>query len=156
MPEATTEKPADRYAKLELFGHQTLVGRVSEVEQFGGKMGRIDCPNGDGTETTILFRPESVYRLTYVTAGAVAALADLHAPEPVNPWDLPDEVKLAMRAARQKEAAGPPALRPAATDPIDAEIPFDTGYPAKPAYRDDQEERTDEDDTEEDAEDIRF
>ena len=32
----TVERPPGEYAIVELFGHTTLVGRISEIERFGG------------------------------------------------------------------------------------------------------------------------
>lgn len=36
-------EPYEGWAVLELMGHRVLVGRVSEVEMFGGKVCRIDA-----------------------------------------------------------------------------------------------------------------
>ena len=41
---ATTEKPFDQWAIVELMGHVRVAGKVTEVELFGAKMGRIEIP----------------------------------------------------------------------------------------------------------------
>lgn len=48
---------------LELMGHVRLAGRITEEERFGGKMGRIDIPSGEGFVTQF-FNASSIYRLT--------------------------------------------------------------------------------------------
>jgi len=41
----TTEEAPPEYAVIEIFGHRRLAGRVTEVEQYGTKLLRIDIPN---------------------------------------------------------------------------------------------------------------
>ena len=38
------ERPAERWAFVEIFGHRSHYGRLVEIEQFGSKMLRIDVP----------------------------------------------------------------------------------------------------------------
>lgn len=68
MTEATTtEEPAAEYARVELMGHVCHVGRLTEVERFGVKMGRVDVPkNGRFDEgfVTFYFSGSAVYRIT--------------------------------------------------------------------------------------------
>jgi hypothetical protein len=141
MGDATTT--ADLWCKLEMFGHQTLAGRVSEVEQFGAKMGRLDTPNADGTFTTVLFRPESVFRLTYVTEAAARVVAARNQHLPASSWDLPQKAKDALYAAeREEQARKVAALAPAEIDRL-----ADDGGPH--AVREDEAD-------EDDASDILF
>ena len=52
------------WALLELMGHRQRVGRVSEVEAYGGKLLRIDIPVGEGAEDiTEFYGVTSVYAL---------------------------------------------------------------------------------------------
>lgn len=44
MQTATEADAQESWAILELMGHVRLVGRISEEERFGTKMGRIDIP----------------------------------------------------------------------------------------------------------------
>ena len=58
---------APEYAIVELMGHVRHVGRVTEVERFGTKMGRVDVPkDGDFAKgfTTHFFSGASLYRFT--------------------------------------------------------------------------------------------
>jgi hypothetical protein len=49
-PAAQPKQPPDaepKYGVVEIFGHRQHAGRVTEVEQFGAKMLRIDVPKVD-------------------------------------------------------------------------------------------------------------
>lgn len=55
---------------LELFGHVSHVGIVSEVEAFGGKLCRIDALQRDGSFVTHHVGAGAIYRLTPTTEEA--------------------------------------------------------------------------------------
>lgn len=74
---------------LELLGHVTLAGLVSEEERFGAKLGRIDIPGPGDTMTTQYFSAGSIYRLTPTTETIARAVARQRQPEPVHRWELP-------------------------------------------------------------------
>lgn len=76
------------WAKVEMMGHVTIAGRVSEVEMFGGKLGRVEVPQPDGTFATQFFGAGSVYRITAVSEEVARAIASRVAP-PISAWDLP-------------------------------------------------------------------
>lgn len=86
------------WAILELMGHVKLAGFVTEEELFGGKMGRIDIPRGDGDEgaVTQYFGGQTVYRLTPTSEEIARAFAARHQPRPVHTWELqlsaPEEI----------------------------------------------------------------
>lgn len=71
---------------LELLGHVRTGGIVTEEERFGGKLGRIDIPQGEGFVTQY-FGHSSVYRLTPVAEDVARAVAG-HTPPPVHAWEL--------------------------------------------------------------------
>ena len=105
------------WAIVELMGHVRMAGKVSEVELFGSKMGRIDLPTrkpcedckgsgadaltppgkcplcgGAGTEQSFItqyFGGQSVYRMTPTTEETARRVAGDVAPEPVHLWELP-------------------------------------------------------------------
>lgn len=107
---------------LELMGHVRLAGKISQEENFGTKLGRIDiprrdkCPNeacapdltqsgndrhdcptckGSGfvdAFTTQYFGGSSVYRLTPVTEEIARQVAISCRPEPVHAWELPRQL----------------------------------------------------------------
>lgn len=56
--------PAGDYAIVELFGHVTLVGRISEVEKFGIKMLAIEPLFCDQLLGVVFHGGASIYRLT--------------------------------------------------------------------------------------------
>src|ERR1700693_2149895 len=61
------EEPQAEYAIIELMGHVRHVGRVTEVERFGTKLGRVDVPKGGKFElgyTTVFFSGAALYRMT--------------------------------------------------------------------------------------------
>jgi hypothetical protein len=110
--EATTAAPVDHppgdYAIVELFGHSTLVGRVSEVERFGAKMLAIEPLFKNELLPPVLHGGAAIYRFTQCSAAvafarqpqheyqlpaairAVAPIALLAAPEPA-PIDDDDD-----------------------------------------------------------------
>lgn len=60
-------EPAPEYAVVELMGHVRHVGRLTEVERFGTKMGRVDVPKDGKFEdgfTSFFFSGASIYRVT--------------------------------------------------------------------------------------------
>jgi len=98
QPPAAETPPT--FAKVELMGHVTLVGRLTEEEKFGCKLGRLDVPNADGTWTTVYFGGASVYRITVCTEAVARVLAQKSSPAPVSAWDFP---KPAVAAIGQRE-----------------------------------------------------
>lgn len=54
----TTDTPAaedaPRWARVEIMGHRTHWGRVTEIEQFGTKMLRIDVPDSDAPDAPMV------------------------------------------------------------------------------------------------------
>lgn len=80
------------WAIVELMGHVRLAGRISEVEKFGTKLGRIDVPVDGGPAITQYFSGSSVYRITPVTEAVARQVALRNKPEPVSPWDFPKQL----------------------------------------------------------------
>lgn len=73
------------WALLELMGHRQRVGRVSEVEMFGGKLLRIDIPV-DGGEFTEFYGCSSVYALRPIAEDVARDMAKRCSdPRPVRP-----------------------------------------------------------------------
>jgi hypothetical protein len=89
--------PPGDYGIVELFGHTTLVGRISEVERFGSKMLALE-PIFRGVLLPAIFHGgAAIYRLTPCSA----AIAFLKAPK--EEWQLPTPVRVIL----------PPELLPA-------------------------------------------
>lgn len=77
-------------AIVELMGHRRIAGVVSQAEQYGTAMLRVDIPGADGQEgTTQFYGGASIYCLTPTTDEMVAAVAARNQPTPVQRWELP-------------------------------------------------------------------
>ncbi len=89
---------APEWGIVELLGHVRLAGRVSEVERFGAKLGRIDIPDvsagaaPDAVLSTQFFNGSSLYRYTPCSEDAARAVAKSNQPQPVKPWELPPQL----------------------------------------------------------------
>ncbi len=80
-----SEDSYEGWAKLELMGHRTRVGRVKEVEMYGGKMLRIDIPTA-GDDITEYYGAASVYSLMPITEELGRDYAARYGdPRPVRP-----------------------------------------------------------------------
>lgn len=85
--EVKAEHPHGEYAIVELFGHTTLVGRITEVERFGTKMLAIE-PLFDGAMLPpVLHGGASIYRLTQCTAEIA------YARQPTQGYQLPSSIR---------------------------------------------------------------
>ncbi len=85
------------WAKVELMGHVTIAGRLTEEEKFGSKIGRIDIPH-EGGFVTQYFGGSSVYRITLVSEEAARLIASRSTTQPISSWDLPKRIE-----AREQE-----------------------------------------------------
>lgn len=98
----------EAWAIVELMGHVRLAGRISEEEKFGAKMGRIDIPNPDQSETstgpfiTQFFGGGSVYRITLVTEEVARHVAKGTTSAPISPWDFPKQLQAAEAIDEQR------------------------------------------------------
>ena len=84
MADATIEY----WAIIELMGHVRMAGKVSEVERYGSKVGRIDIPDGAGFRTQF-FGGTSVYRETPCSEDVARAVASQSMPQPIHTWEMP-------------------------------------------------------------------
>lgn len=101
--EPTIELPDGEYAIVECLGHQTLVGRCSEIERFGTKLLAIE-PVWEGQLLPVTYRGgASIYAFTPCTKEVALAKCAK------NKWDLPRASLITMppaliAAQEQKEA----------------------------------------------------
>lgn len=80
----------DTYALVELFGHQRIVGRVSEATIAGGAFIRVDVPAFNGAAAfTRFFGPGAIYSINPVTEEIARGLMTHHRNEPVSRFELP-------------------------------------------------------------------
>ncbi len=81
-------------AILELLGHRRYGGVVSQVQQYGTTMGRLDVYEAEGQPAqTIYFGGGSVYQLSPVSEEAARAVCQYSRPKPVHPYELTPHLK---------------------------------------------------------------
>ena len=74
---------------VELMGHVTLVGYVSETEIGGSKLLRIDVPASKGMQAfSSLFGTSAVYKMTPVDEETVTAVCERQQQQPFSSWEL--------------------------------------------------------------------
>lgn len=80
----------DEWALVELFGHQKIVGKVSEATLAGGAFLRVDVPAFDGHPGfTRFYGPGAVYSINPVSEEVARGLMTQYRNEPVSRWELP-------------------------------------------------------------------
>lgn len=82
-PREPQAPPAQTWGIIELFGHTTIAGAVSEMTFGGGTFTRVDVPEVDGAHPafTKLVGPAAIYGMTFVDeATAREAAASLRTP----------------------------------------------------------------------------
>lgn len=87
--------PEGQYAIVELMGHTTLVGRVTEIERFGTKMLGIEPIFAGQLLPVVLQGGAAIYRLTMCSPEA--AWKKQHKPEQM--WALPDPIRTIVPVA---------------------------------------------------------
>lgn len=85
--ETPVEHPPGEYAIVELFGHTTLVGRISEVERFGAKMLALEPLFRDTLLPAIFHGGAAIYRLTPCSADVAFAR------QPKEAWQIPTAIR---------------------------------------------------------------
>ena len=80
----------DEWALVELFGHQKIVGRVTEATLAGGAFLRVDVPAFNGAKAfTRFYGPGAIYSINPVTEEIARGLMDQYRNEPVSRFELP-------------------------------------------------------------------
>jgi hypothetical protein len=83
-------RPYEGWAIVELMGHRRLAGIVSQAEQYGVAMLRLDVPEVDGGQAaTQFYGGSSIYCVTPTTEEAARLVARRNVPAPVQTWELP-------------------------------------------------------------------
>lgn len=81
-PISASDMPEGDYAIVEVLGHRTYVGRVTEIERFGTKMLQVEPMFGDVMLGPVQIGGGSIYQLTPCTA-AIA-----YARRPQETWQI--------------------------------------------------------------------
>jgi hypothetical protein len=84
--------PPGEYAIVELFGHTTLVGRVTEVERFGAKMMALEPLFANELLPAVFHGGAAIYRLTPCSAEVAFAR------QPREAWQLPAPIRCIVPA----------------------------------------------------------
>jgi hypothetical protein len=85
----STHQTFDEWAKVELFGHQVIVGRVTEATLAGGSFIRVDVPAVNGNPAfTRFFGPSAIYSITPVSEQIARDLLQVYRKEPVSRYEL--------------------------------------------------------------------
>lgn len=101
MSDDKTKAPFDEFALVELFGHQRIVGRVTEATLAGGAFLRVDVPAFNGSPAfTRFYGPSAIYSLSPITEQIARDLMAQNRHEPVSRFDLP-------QLAEKVESTGP-------------------------------------------------
>jgi hypothetical protein len=105
-------RPYEGWAIVELMGHRRLAGRVSQAEQYGVAMLRLDVPPTEGAQAaTQFYGGSSIYCITPVSEEAALLVARRSAPTPIQTWELPP-------------SAHPRSYEATVADDDDEEIPW--------------------------------
>lgn len=86
MTDEPSTLPPGEYAIVEVLGHRTLIGRVSEVDRFGTKLMSIEPLYNGELLAAVLIGGSSIYQFTPCTADVASA----HSPK--KPWQLPSSI----------------------------------------------------------------
>jgi len=84
--ETAEPAPEEKWACIEIFGHRKHFGKISEVEQFGTKMLRIDVPKSDLPDAEFVshfYGGASIFGITF-TDEASARMAN----KPYKPYGM--------------------------------------------------------------------
>lgn len=93
--------PEGDYAIVEVLGHRTMIGRISEVERFGTKLCAIEPIFEGKLLPAVLIGGSSIYQLTQCSAEVALAKA------PKERWQMPASIVATL----------PPAALPAPAEP---------------------------------------
>lgn len=86
--EPTTDK-FESWAKVELFGHQVIVGKVSEAAIGGCNFLRVDVPaQGEAQAFTKFYGNGAVYAMTPVSEEVAMRLLGTYRSAPISTYEL--------------------------------------------------------------------
>ena len=100
-----TEKQAfDEWALVELFGHQKIVGKVTEATMAGGAFLRVDVPAvAENKPFTRFFSPGAIYSINPVTEEIALGMIARYRNEPVSRFELPQIAEKASPSDRDDQ-----------------------------------------------------
>ena len=99
----TEKKTFDEWALVELFGHQRIIGRVTEQSIAAGAFIRVDVPDEKGeTKFTRFYGHAAIYAMSPIGRELALQLAAQQDVAPVSRYDLPPLLREAHEA-RERE-----------------------------------------------------
>lgn len=101
-----TEQKFESWALVELFGHQRIVGRVTEQSVGGCSFVRVDVLKEDGSFYTRLLGNGAIYAINPMGEDEARVLAKSLAQKPVYAWEVESEMR---RMLPVSESAPAPA-----------------------------------------------
>lgn len=92
----------EMWARVNLFGHTTRVGKLSVMNTGVEVLYRLDIPTPEGFNTKF-FGKGAIYSIDPMTEAAARFLVErMGPPAPVSEWDLPTAWQEAIRVAKAK------------------------------------------------------
>lgn len=109
QPEKQTQTLDNCWCLVELFGHQKIVGKVTETSIAGGAFLRVDVPEGAGKPAfTRFFGPGAIYSINPTTESLAREMLLMYRNEPVSRFYLPQiEEKVRPSFTSASESSGP-------------------------------------------------
>ena len=84
------ENTFNEWALVELFGHQRIVGKVSEATLAGGAFLRVDVPeDGEKKAYTRFYGPSAIYSISPIAEDIALQMIKSYRNEPVSRFELP-------------------------------------------------------------------
>lgn len=116
----------DGFAVIEFMGHRKRAGQVRTAEIGGTAVFQVTSKTPDGEPITEVYNASSLYCLTPCTEAVAEIAARSINPAPVSTWDLPEDVRDALRQVRSEKAARANAIEAGAGESPDEfdEVPF--------------------------------
>lgn len=97
----------EMWARVDLFGHNQRVGKLSVTNTGVEILYRLDIPTPDGFKTEF-YGKGAVYSILPVSEDAARLIAQKLGPvAPISQWDLPEQWREAMRVAQAKALPAP-------------------------------------------------
>ena len=107
----------DGWAIIEFMGHRKRAGQVKTADIGGTAVFQVTTQTPDGQPLVEVYAASSLYCLTPVTEDVARNVAGRINPAPISPWDLPTNVREAMRAIEAKSTTDDTDGDPADVDP---------------------------------------
>lgn len=131
--------PFRQWCLVEIMGHKTFAGLVSELTLAGASFLRVDVPAaGQYPAFSKMFGAQAVYCITPVSEDVARMKAAALRATPVDVWDLPEEIRRRLMTPALPASPAASATAPACSPAV--------GPPADDQWFDDDDDEWDEDD----------